>query len=235
MACGGPRRSARTGRLSASARMSRKASTHAAIRAIIVPSRLPCFLVRTARADPLGPVGSPTGPFSFPDTSMPGEDRDANTLACHPDHLPCRAAMRDAARPVAMTVVRKRPRLRIVEAAGAGFPSPAQDWEETGIDLVEMLSLERAASYVFRVSGESMIDAGLNDGDTLIVDRDGKPRRGSIVIAVCDGGFVVRQIDHVDGIPHLVGRNARRPYRPRRCDEDVEIWGVVRTVVRNLI
>lgn len=142
--------------------------------------------------------------------------------------------MRDAARPVAMTIIRTRPRLRIVEAAGAGFPSPAQDWEETGIDLIEMLSLERAASYVFRVSGDSMIDAGLQDGDTLVVDRDRKPRGGSIVIAVCDGGFVVRQIEHIAGVPHLVGRNADHPYRPRRCDEDVEVWGVVRTIVRNM-
>lgn len=143
--------------------------------------------------------------------------------------------MRDAARPMAMAIIRTRPRLRIVEAAGAGFPSPAQDWEETGIDLMEMLSLQRASSYVFRVSGDSMIEAGLQDGDTLVVDRDGTPRRGSIVIAVCDGGFVVRQMEHISGVPHLVARNAEHPYRPRRCDEDVEVWGVVRTIVRNMM
>jgi DNA polymerase V len=136
---------------------------------------------------------------------------------------------------MAIAVLLTRPRLRIVEAAGAGFPSPAQDWEETGIDLVRLLSLERPASYVFRVSGESMIDAGLRDGDTLIVDRDGRPGSGSIVIAVCDGGFVVREIRRIDGVPHLVARNDLEPHAPRRCDEDVEIWGVVRTIVRNLI
>ena len=104
-----------------------------------------------------------------------------------------------------------RPALRIVEAAGAGFPSPAQDWEETGIDLVALLSLDRAASFVFRVAGDSMTGAGIEDGDTLVVDRDVDARNGSFVIAVCDGGFVVRL-----------------------CDEQVEIWGVVRTIVRNV-
>lgn len=140
--------------------------------------------------------------------------------------------MTSAPIPIRLSLPRSGPRLRIVDAAGAGFPSPAQDWEETGIDLIELLSLERAATFVFRVSGDSMIEAGLFDGDTLVVDRDVDAREGSIVIAVCDGGFVVRQIRHVGGIPHLVGRNAERPYPPRRCDEDVEVWGVVRASIR---
>src|SRR3989304_8056580 len=63
-------------------------------------------------------------------------------------------------------------RLRVVSAAGAGFPSPAHDWEETAIDLVALLRLDRAASFVFRVSGQSMIDAGIYDDDVVVVDRD---------------------------------------------------------------
>jgi len=136
--------------------------------------------------------------------------------------------------PITILPPSRRPQLRIVEAAGAGFPSPAQDWEETGIDLMSLLALDRAASFVFRVSGDSMIEAGLNDRDTLIVDRDVDAKPGSIVIAVCDGGFVVREIRNIDGRPHLVGRNHDIPYPPRLCDEDIEIWGVVRTIVRNL-
>jgi DNA polymerase V len=136
--------------------------------------------------------------------------------------------------PIPILAPSRRPVLRIVEAAGAGFPSPAQDWEETGIDLMSLLAIDRAASFVFRVSGDSMKEAGIEDHDTLIVDRDVDPRPGSIVIAVCDGGFVVRQISLIEGRPHLVGRNAERAYEPRLCDEQIEIWGVVRTVVRNM-
>lgn len=136
--------------------------------------------------------------------------------------------------PIRIAPAGRMPRLRLVEAAGAGFPSPAQDWEETGIDLISLLGVDRAATFVFRTSGDSMKEAGIEDGDTLVVDRDVDARTGSIVIAVCDGGFVVREMSLINGRPHLIGRNRNRPYAPRLCDEDVEVWGVVRTVVRNL-
>lgn len=126
--------------------------------------------------------------------------------------------------------------IRGAGAAGAGFPSPAQDWEEPAIDLASLLELDRPSAYVFRVSGESMIDVGIHDNDILVVDRDAEACAGCVVVAVCDGGFVVREIRHVRGLPHLVGRNAASPYQPRLCDPDlgVEIWGVARTVVRRM-
>ena len=135
--------------------------------------------------------------------------------------------------PTPMTVIPPDLRLQIVTAAGAGFPSPAQDWEETAINLVELLRLDRAASFVFRVSGHSMMDAGLFDGDVVIVDRDAKPGNGCIVIAVVEGGFVVRQLVMRGGVPQLEGRNSRTSSVPVICNEDVEIWGVVRASVRN--
>ena len=63
-------------------------------------------------------------------------------------------------RPIPLAEIPADIRLQIIGAAGAGFPSPAQDWEETGINLVELLRLDRAASFVFEVRGNSMIDAG---------------------------------------------------------------------------
>lgn len=72
--------------------------------------------------------------------------------------------------PVPIAEVPPELRLKIIGAAGAGFPSPAQDWQETAIDLVELLRLDRAASFVFRVSGSSMIDAGLYDKDERAYD-----------------------------------------------------------------
>ena len=137
------------------------------------------------------------------------------------------------AKPISLSHPSRDTPLRVAEAAGAGFPSPAQDWEETGIDLAALLALDRPASFVFRVSGDSMVDAGLFNDDTLIVDRDLNTKDGSLVVAVCDGGFIVRELGTLDGIPHLIGRNAADPYPPRKCDEDVEIWGVVRASVRH--
>lgn len=126
-------------------------------------------------------------------------------------------------------------RMQVVgAAAGAGFPSPAQDWEETSINLVKLLRLDRAASFVFRVSGQSMIEAGIHDADIVIVDRDATPTDGRIVIAVVDGGFVVRQLAFRGGIPVLEARNSRMRYELIVADETVEVWGVVRASVRNL-
>lgn len=137
-------------------------------------------------------------------------------------------------RPVAIAEIPPTLRLRIIGAVGAGFPSPAQDWDETAINLVELLRLDRAASFVFRVSGSSMIDAGLYDHDVLVIDRDAKPSNGRIVVAVVDGGFVVRQLCMKAGVPLLEARNSTMSYPATIANEDVEIWGVVRASVRNL-
>lgn len=138
-----------------------------------------------------------------------------------------------ADRPIPISEVPPDLRLKIIGAAGAGFPSPAQDWEETAINLVELLRLDRAASFVFEVRGNSMIEAGLFDRDVVVVDRDGRPVNGRIVVAIVEGGFVVRQLCERDGGVFLEPRNRRMSY-PVTSAEDVEIWGVVRASVRNL-
>jgi DNA polymerase V len=79
-----------------------------------------------------------------------------------------------------------------------------------------------------------MIDAGIYDDDVVVVDRDATPVSGRIVIAVVDGGFVIRQLVWRDGKPVLEARNARMRYDAVIADESVEVWGVVRASVRNL-
>lgn len=135
--------------------------------------------------------------------------------------------------PVPITAVPPGFRLRIVASAGAGFPSPAQDWEDDALSLVELLRLDRAAAFVFRISGSSMVEAGLHDKDIVVVDRDTKPRNGSLVVAVVDGGFVCRQLCIRSGVGYLEPRNSRMSYPLCICDETVEIWGVVRASVRD--
>jgi DNA polymerase V len=136
-------------------------------------------------------------------------------------------------KPVPLAELPSDLRLQVIGTAGAGF-NVTQDWEETAVNLVELLRLDRAASFVFRVSGQSMIDAGLYDSDVVVVDRDAKPVDGRIVIAVVDGGFVVRQLCVRGGLPMLEARNSHMRYEPVVADETVEVWGVVRASVRNL-
>lgn len=75
-----------------------------------------------------------------------------------------------------------------------GFPSPAQDYVERRIDLNELLIQHPGATYFVKSSGDSMIGAGIGDGDLLVVDSSRKAVHGSIVIAAVDGEFTVKRL-----------------------------------------
>ncbi|KQQ90976.1 S24 family peptidase [Aureimonas sp. Leaf324] len=136
--------------------------------------------------------------------------------------------------PIPITMLPPGFKLRVVSPAACGFPSPAQDWEDEALNLVEILRLDSASAFVFRLAGSSMIEAGLFDGDLVIIDKGSRPRNGSIVIAVVEGGFVCRQFVVKQGVPYLEARNSRMTYPVCIADELVEIWGVIRASVRDL-
>lgn len=107
----------------------------------------------------------------------------------------------------------------------AGFPSPAQDDMEEPIDLGSWLVEHPAASYVMRVDGHSMADAGISDGDLIVVNRARKPRRGHIVVALVHGDRTLKRLKQMDGRLWLVAE--AEGYPRIIVDETVEIWGVV--------
>ena len=74
----------------------------------------------------------------------------------------------------------------------AGFPSPAEQYQEQPLDLNEFLVKRPAASFFVRVQGDSMTGAGIEDGDLLVVDRSLRPASGDIIIACVDGDFTVK-------------------------------------------
>ena len=74
----------------------------------------------------------------------------------------------------------------------AGFPSPAEQYQEPPLDLNELLVKRPAATFFVRVQGSSMIGAGINDGDLLVVDRSLRPASGDVIIACVDGDFTVK-------------------------------------------
>ena len=76
----------------------------------------------------------------------------------------------------------------------AGFPSPAEQYQETPLDLNELLVKRPAATYFVRVEGDSMVGAGIRDGDLLVVDRSLRPADGDIIIASVDGDFTVKTL-----------------------------------------
>ena len=81
---------------------------------------------------------------------------------------------------------------KVAGSVVAGFPSPAEQYLEPPLDLNELLVKRPAATYFVRVEGDSMIEAGIHDGDLLVVDRSLRPASGDVIIASVDGDFTVK-------------------------------------------
>ncbi|MFA5907047.1 MAG: translesion error-prone DNA polymerase V autoproteolytic subunit [Desulfobacula sp.] len=116
----------------------------------------------------------------------------------------------------------------------AGFPSPADDYIEGSLDLNQHLVKHPAATFFVRVSGESMINAGIYPGDILIVDRSLEAVDKKIVIAVVDGDLTVKRLRIRSGKPFLEPENDR--FKPIEIKPDMvfEIWGVVTNVIHKV-
>jgi DNA polymerase V len=116
----------------------------------------------------------------------------------------------------------------------AGFPSPAEDEMETKLDLNELLIKHPSATFFLRVSGSSMIKAGIHHNDILIVDRSLEPANGKIVIASVNGELTVKRLLSEGKKIQLVAEN--EDYPPIDISEyaDFRIWGVVTNVVHSL-
>lgn len=109
----------------------------------------------------------------------------------------------------------------------AGFPSPADEYVEKGLDLNTYLVRNKAATYFFRVAGDSMTGAHIHDGDMLVVDRSIEPRHGHIVLAVVNSEYTVKRLHLCEGVVEL---HAEHPaYSPIcfREHEELQVWGVV--------
>ena len=116
----------------------------------------------------------------------------------------------------------------------AGFPSPADDHMEMKLDLNQHLLQHPAATFFVRVSGDSMIGAGIYDGDVLVVDRSLTCKDSSIVIAVVDGELTVKRFYTRDNKVLLKAENPKYPDIIVTQEMDFRIWGVVTTVIHKV-
>ena len=122
-----------------------------------------------------------------------------------------------------------------IEGVRAGFPSPAGD-EAMRIDLNQHLIANPTATILLRAQGDSMIDAGIGDGDLLVVDRSAEAHDGAIVIAALDNAFTVKTLRRPHGRIELHPANAMAGYpviRPAP-DEEVRLIGVVRWIIKKV-
>lgn len=114
----------------------------------------------------------------------------------------------------------------------AGFPSPADDYSESRLDLNKELITNKSATFYARVKGDSMIMAGIADGDLLIIDKSKTPVNGSIVVCLIDGEFTVKRLQKNGDYFYLMPENNN--YLPVKIkpDNDVTIWGVVTYTIK---
>ena len=122
----------------------------------------------------------------------------------------------------------------IKDGVSAGFPSPAADFSENNIDLNKELSENPLATFYIKVKGNSMIDAGINDKDVLVVDRSLEPRNNKIAICFVDGEFTVKRIKVEKDCLYLMPENPN--YEPIKVTEENQliIWGIVTYVIKAL-
>ena len=116
----------------------------------------------------------------------------------------------------------------------AGFPSPAADYVEEGLDLNTYLVKHKAASFYFTVEGDSMIGAGILAGDRVLVDRSIEPKHGHIVVAVISNEFTLKRLYRRHGVVELRPENPVYKAIIVNDDDDLQIWGVVAGVVRKV-
>ncbi len=117
----------------------------------------------------------------------------------------------------------------------AGFPSPADDYTHDTLDFNRDYIRHPEASFYGDVEGDSMKDAGIFDGDKVIIDRAIEPRHGSIVVAWWDGGFTMKYLDlshQKDGYIELRPANPDFPVFKIDNPDSFEIWGVVIHLIR---
>jgi DNA polymerase V len=120
------------------------------------------------------------------------------------------------------------------EGISAGFPSPADDFKEIRISLDKELVKNKEATFYARVDGDSMIGAGLEDGDLLVIDRSLNPENGKIAVCLIDGDFTVKRIKKEKNKLYLMPENKK--YKPIELKEENEliIWGVVEYVIKKV-
>ncbi len=122
---------------------------------------------------------------------------------------------------------------QVQTANATGFVAAADDYMERGIDLNEQLIRNKPATFFMRVTGNSMTDAGIYDGDIAIVDRSIKPSDGKVVIAVVDGEMLIRRLEQRLNRMRLIPESpGLKPIEVNEFSE-VSLWGVVVYTIHN--
>ena len=122
----------------------------------------------------------------------------------------------------------------IKDGVSAGFPSPAADFMDADIDLNKELCKNQLSTFYIKVKGNSMINAGINNQDILVVDRSIEPQNNKIAICLIDGEFTVKRIKIEKNNVFLMPEN--ESFQPIKITDENEliIWGIVTYVIKQV-
>ena len=120
------------------------------------------------------------------------------------------------------------------ERVAAGFPSPAEDYASLSLDLNRELIKNPASTFYARVSGLSMVDEGINDGDLLVIDKSVEPYDGCLAVCYIDGEFTLKRFERHYGYGLLIPAN--KDFKPIKvtAENDFCIWGVVTYLIKKV-
>ncbi len=116
----------------------------------------------------------------------------------------------------------------------AGFPSPAQDYLESGIDLNRELVKNPSSTFFGRVSGDSMAGAGIEDGDLIVIDKSISASEGDIAVCFVDGEFTLKRIHIENDFVWLVPENPKYRRIKVTPDQNFMVWGVVTYSIKDV-
>ena len=122
----------------------------------------------------------------------------------------------------------------IENGISAGFPSPADDFKEIRISLDEELIKNKEATFYARVSGDSMQDAGLSDGDLIVIDRDINIENNKICVCYLDGEFTVKRIIKRGRKLYLKPENKNYEEIEIKKDSELIVWGIITFVIKSV-
>tara|TARA_B100000925_G_scaffold28477_1_gene18947 strand:- start:136 stop:567 length:432 start_codon:yes stop_codon:yes gene_type:complete len=122
----------------------------------------------------------------------------------------------------------------VEQGISAGFPSPADDFKEVRISLDKELVKNQESTFYARVSGDSMLEAGIDDGDLLVIDKSLSPENGKIAVCFIDGDFTVKRIVKEKGKLYLKAENKKYKSLEIKEGNELIIWGIVEYVIKKL-
>ena len=125
-------------------------------------------------------------------------------------------------------------KIPMVEGIHAGFPSPAEDYTEPVLDLNRYVIKNPASTFYARISGDSMVGVGIQDGDIVVIDKSLEPDNEQIAVCFIDGEFTLKRIHTENGRLFLMPHNPNFPSIEITEENNFQVWGIVTYIIKKM-